>query len=79
MPISYIAIYKEACMQTVNEIIKYLIKNQGEIADIVVSYRTYPGELVALANTEDPITAVGLMACVQQVMINRECVDEYEE
>lgn len=66
-------------MQTVNEIIEYLIKNQEEIADIVVSYQTHAGELVISTNAMDTISAVGLMTCAQQVMINRECIDEYEE
>lgn len=66
-------------MQTVNEIIEYLIRNQEEIADMVVSYQTHAGELVISTNAMDTIGAVGLMTCAQQVMINRECIDEYED
>lgn len=66
-------------MQTVNDIIEYLIRNQEEIADMVVSYQTHAGELVISTNAMDTISAVGLMTCAQQVMINCECIDEYEE
>lgn len=78
MPISYIAKHKGAIMKTVNEIIEYLIKNQDEVADMVMAYQTLDGELVVMANTYDPITAVGIMTCAQQVIFNHARADEYE-
>jgi len=81
MPISYIAKHKGVSnIQTVNEIIEYLIKNQDEIADIVVSYQTHADEVVIVTNVMDMMQAVGLVSYTENILINRdfECGFEYE-
>jgi hypothetical protein len=78
MPNSYIAKHKGAIMQTVNDMIEYLIKHSDEVADAVLCYRTTDGELVVSTNAYDPVTAIGLITCAQQVMVNRECYEDDE-
>ena len=66
-------------IQTVNEMIEYLIKHSDEVADIALCYRTHAGELVVSTNTFDKVTAIGLMTCEQQLMISRECYEDEDD
>ena len=76
MPNSYIAKHKGAIMESVNDIIEYLIKNQEEVTDIIVSYRTNGGEMVVNTNTRDIITSLGMLCYAKEILMSHEREDD---
>ena len=63
-------------MDSVNDIIEYLIKHQDEVSDMIVSYRTHGGEMVVNTNTRDIITALGMLSYAKEILITHECEDD---
>lgn len=62
-------------IQTINEMIDYLIKNSDEVADIVICYTTHGDEMVVSTNTRDIITTLGMLSYGKEILLHHERCD----